>query len=228
MGLLDFLKSKKSNNHPKKIDFTDLLNYTTNYADESEMVDFTKKWSKMTYFAERWSEIYMEKYAINNMPEPWSPFPRSESEKIKYNSVDTKNEILIFCSWAAWDYCLNHDLISKFKDDAMEYIVAVSEKVSKTHNIDAIEFFNLYRNRFAIYKTDIRGLLKSHYPQTPQYMPVSLYTAFYKKQYKIFTNPESSFIDEGEDFEKFMNGFIPFWNELNRELMNNFKESYVN
>ena len=68
---------------------------------------------------------------------------------------------------------------------------------------------------------DIRGFLNSHYPQTRQYIPTSLYVAFYKKIYTPFTDPGISFIDEDEQIMDFVGKFIPFWNKLNKAMMNN-------
>ena len=66
-------------------------------------------------------------------------------------------------------------------DVANNFIATVCAFVSNTHEIDVLDFVELYKNRFGIYKMDIRGLLNSHYPQTCQYIPTSLYVAFYKK-----------------------------------------------
>lgn len=170
--------------------------------------DFFKSKNKtnmqMVEFANKWSDIYLQNHAIKK-------------------NDDVKNAALIFCSWAVWDYCMNNDMLPKGNknDVANNFIATVCAFVSNTHEIDVLDFVELYKNRFGIYKMDIRGLLNSHYPQTRQYIPTSLYVAFYKKVYTPFTDPGISFIDEDEQIMDFVGKFIPFWNKLNKAMMNN-------
>ena len=159
---------------------------------------------QMIQFADKWSDIYLQKYSIKK-------------------NADVKNAALIFCSWAVWDYCMNNDMLpSGNKNDiANNYIATVCAYVGNTHEMDALDFLELFKNRFGIFKSDIRGLLNSHYPQTRQYIPISLYVAFYKKTYTPFSDPGLSFIDEDEIIMDFVGKFITFWNNLNRAMMDN-------
>jgi len=150
--------------------------------------------------ANRWTNIYMNQYAIQN-------------------NVDIKNGIHLFNTWVIWDYCLNNDLIEHgcHKD----FLAKVLAFIWKTKDISGEEFLALYQNRFSLYKKEMRGLLSS-----TSHFPFDLYFAIYKNQYSL---DHTKNIDMAKDARKdemceFTSKFINFWNVINLELVTQYKK----
>ena len=152
--------------------------------------------------ANRWTNLYMNQYAIRN-------------------SVDIKNGIYLFNTWAIWTHCLHNDLIDNPKGCHMEFLTHVLAFLMKTKDISGDEFLSLYQNRFSLYQKEIREL------KNPQFYPFGLYSAICKNQYKLnqTVNIENLVNDNESDvFIEFTNKFIKFWNIINSELITKYKK----
>lgn len=131
----------------------------------------------------------------------------------------TKQEVFLFNAWAAWNYCLERDLIAnKTQETATEFIASVAVHSERDKDLDLIRFFELFQSRFAIYKKDIRGMLNSNYPKTKMYFPVQIYCAFYHNQYHIDVLDDIDPYDIIDEMDDFMPHFIKHWNSINKDM----------
>ncbi len=155
--------------------------------------------------ASAWTDVYLDRFALRK-------------------GADIKSAAFIFTSWAVWDYCLNHDCLPKGNDVAAEYIASTFVYSGFDSKIDIAEFFDVFKSRFKIFKSDIKGLLNSDYPRTKQYLPFGIYCTIYKNQLSLEPTAGVDLHDNETSAEliEFTDSFIKYWNMLIADLENSF------
>lgn len=156
--------------------------------------------------ASAWTDTYLNLFALRKNP-------------------DIKGAAFIFTSWAVWDYCLNQDCLPEGEDVAGEYICSTLVYSGFNDKIDIAEFVDVFKTRFKIFKSDIKGLLNSDYPRTKQYLPFGTYCSIYRHQLSL--NPTSGVdpydYETNEELVEFTGGLIKFWNILIANMEESFK-----
>lgn len=161
----------------------------------------------MIEFGLEWREKYFSKYAIK------------DNDKVRA-------ETLMYTCWSVWYHCLNIGRVSKDQAYANNFFAHLMAHLQDSDpRFDDVDFFMpLFKNRYQIYRTDIKGLVESHYPVTKQYLPTCTYKAFCTDQLKIVTpSPMSSLtLEEENEMMDFVGSFISFTNEMNRTIGDTF------
>src|SRR5574344_1598308 len=160
---------------------------------------------EMMQKASEWTDVYMSRFALQQKP-------------------DVKSAAFVFTSWAVWDYCLNNDRLPK-GDVANMYIASTLIYSGFDRKIDVVDFLEVFKTRFKIFKADMTGLANSHYPQTKQYLPFGIFCTIYKNQLSL--NPTAGVdphdYDTSEELHNFTGGFIKYWNLLLADLEKSYK-----
>lgn len=138
-------------------------------------------------------------------------------------TVNSEKAVFMFCAWAAWDYCLNSDKLPS-GDPGTEFLASVQVYTGLDKTMFPDSFIELYKTRFHIFKSDIRGLASSHYPQTKQYIPFALYCVFCKNPLEL--DPTIG-VDQNDmaifdEVVEFTSKFVTFWNKILRDMNSNF------
>lgn len=155
--------------------------------------------------ASGWTDIYMDRFALQRKP-------------------DVKSAAFVFTSWAVWDYCLRNDRLPK-GNVANQYIASTLIYSGFGSKIDVVDFLEVFKTRFKIFKTDMTGLSNSDYPRTKQYLPFGIFCSIYKNQLSL--NPTAGVnlhdYDTSEELHDFTGGFIKYWNMLLADLEESYK-----
>lgn len=156
--------------------------------------------------ASDWTDVYMSRFAIQRGP-------------------DIKSAAFVFTAWAVWDYCLRRDLLPK-GDVANMYIASTLVYSGFDSKIkDPVDFIEIFKTRFKIFQTDMKGLSNSDYPRTKQYLPFGIFCTIYKNQLSL--NPTAGVdphdLDTGEELHNFTGGFLKYWNMLIADLEESYK-----
>lgn len=204
MGILDFLKKKTTN-----------PNETTVPNEERVRPQYTQKTSTdsvvpipdMIRFGLEWRDRYLSDYAIK-----------------KDNKVSA--EALMYTCWSVWYHCLNNGRVSRDQSYSNNFFALLMAHLQDNDpRFEEVDFFMpLFKNRYQIYRTDIKGLVESHYPVTKQYIPMCTYKAFCVDQLKIVSpsSISSLSLEEDEEMMDFVGKFISFTNEMNRTIDKTF------
>lgn len=153
---------------------------------------------EMMAIAQKWTDVYMSQFALR-----------------KGDSI--RSATFIFCSWAIWTYYLQNNRVPK-GDIANRYIASTCAFSGLRAELDVVAFADLFKTRFYIFKTDMRGLAESHYPETKQYIPYTTYCAFYHNQ--LSHNPTAG-VDRwlyDDELHEFTGKLIEFWNRMHSNL----------
>lgn len=163
----------------------------------------------MISFGLEWREKFMEKCAIKN-------------------NSGVRAESLMFCCWYIWHHCMQKGRVSRDQSYAYDFfahlMAYLQDDDTRFENLDF--FMPLFQNRYSIFKTDLLGLVNSHYPQTKQYLPILTYKAFCLKPMQILNESESSLssltMAQDEEMTTFIGNLISFVNEMNKDLKERF------
>lgn len=163
--------------------------------------------SDMIDFGLEWRDIYMVNYST------------------QYNKK-VSAEVLMYTCWSVWYHCLNankvlgdQNYVNKFFAHLMAHL---QDCDSRFEHVDF--FMPLFKNRYQIFKTDIDGLVNSHYPVTKQYLPINTFKAFCLEQLKIVSASSLSSLsfEEEEEMMDFVGKFIAFTNDMQKAIIRTF------
>lgn len=165
--------------------------------------------SDMISFAIEWRDKYLATFALKN-------------------NANVRIEALLFTSWYTWYHCLEEDKVSRAESYLYDFFSHLMAHLSiDDKRFEEIDFFlPLFKNRYAIFGADLRGLIKSHYPETKQYIPLCTYKAFCLEPTKII-NPASASIttltwEQDEEMMSFAGNFISFISEMSKAVQAKF------
>jgi hypothetical protein len=163
--------------------------------------------SDMIDFGLEWRDIYMVNYST------------------QYNKK-VSAEVLMYTCWSVWYHCLNANKVSGDQNYVNKFFAHLMAHLEDCDSrFEHVDFFMpLFKNRYQIFKTDIDGLVKSHYPVTKQYLPINTFKAFCLEHLKIVSASSLSSLsfEEEEEMMDFVGKFIAFTNEMQKAIIRKF------
>ena len=204
MGILDFFKKKTTEASSDSV------------AQPAPSFSSSRKTSygivpipDMISFGLEWRDKYLSTYAIKN-------------------NKGTRVEALMYSSWFVWYHCLGKGRVSKEPSYANTFFAHLMAHLQDDDaRFEEVDFFMpIFQNRYSIFKTDLSGLINSHYPQTKQYLPIRTYKAFCLKPMQILSDSAASLssltMEQDDEMHTFVGKFISFINDMNKAVQEQF------
>ncbi len=202
MGIFDFIKKKATNaSSGRDTQPAPSSSRTPNYG----IVPIPD----MISFGLEWRDKYLENYAIKN-------------------NKGIRIESLLYSCWFVWYHCMTNGKVSREQSYVNQFFATLMAHLQDDDiRFEDVDFFMpLFQNRYSIFRTDLTGLMNSHYPQTKQYLPIRTYKAFCLQPMQILDESAASIssltMEQDDEMCIFVGNLIKFINKMSIDIDNRF------